>query len=104
MYMKNMFTLNEKEKKQIIEMHNNYKKLLNEQEVKQGGKGDPYQYKKEGDRYFYAKKKEGATASWIERTDKGGHDAIQSEIFVIINCENNDFFNIMRKQKCYTQR
>ena len=41
MYMKNMFTLNEKEKKQIIEMHNNYKKLLNEQEVKQGGKGDP---------------------------------------------------------------
>ena len=60
---------------------NGYSHLIAEQEIKQGAAGDPYQYKKEGDRYFYAKKKEGATASWIERTDKGGHDAIQSEIF-----------------------
>jgi hypothetical protein len=55
--------------------------LITEQEIKQGASGDPYQYKKEGNRFFYAKKKEGASANWIERTDQPGHDAIQSKIF-----------------------
>ncbi|CAB4175413.1 hypothetical protein UFOVP972_178 [uncultured Caudovirales phage] len=64
---------------QMYESNNSH--LIVEQEIKQGAAGDPYQYKKEGDRYFYAKKKEGATASWIERADKDGHDAIQSKIF-----------------------
>jgi hypothetical protein len=79
--MKNMFTLNEKEKKQIIEMHNNYKKLLNEQEVKQGGQGDPYQYKKEGDEYFYAMKVDGVNPTWKKHTTSKGREAICTKIF-----------------------
>ena len=79
--MKNIFTLNEKEKKQIIEMHNNYKKLLNEQEVKQGGQGDPYQYKKEGDEYFYAMKVDGVNPTWKKHTTSKGREAICTKIF-----------------------
>lgn len=79
--MKNIFTLNEKEKKQIIEMHNNYKKLLNEQEVKQGGQGDPYQYKKEGDEYFYAMKTDGVNPNWKKHTTSKGREAICTRIF-----------------------
>jgi len=79
--MKNMFILNEKEKKRIIEMHNNYKKLLNEQEVKQGGQGDPYQYKKEGDEYFYAMKTDGVNPNWKKHTTSKGREAICTKIF-----------------------
>jgi hypothetical protein len=57
------------------------KPLISEQEVKQGAAGDPYQYKKEGGKYFYAKKAEGTNAKWIERTDDPGIKAIQTKIF-----------------------
>ena len=56
-------------------------KLIVEQEIKQGAAGDAYQYKKEGGKYFYAKKTEGANAKWIERTDQKGLDAIKTKIF-----------------------
>jgi len=61
-----------------------YKKgmVISEQaEVRQGSKGDPYQYKKEGDKYYYAKKTEGTNANWIEQKNQKGIDAIKTKIF-----------------------
>ena len=61
-----------------------YKKgmVISEQaETRQGSKGDPYQYKKEGDKYYYAKKTEGANANWIEQKNQKGIDAIKTKIF-----------------------
>lgn len=53
--------------------------IISEQaEVRQGPKGDPYQYKKEGDKYFYAKK---GNESWTEQTNQEGIDAIKTKIF-----------------------
>lgn len=61
-----------------------YKKgmVISEQtEIKQGSKGDPYQYKKEGDKYYYAKKTEGTNANWIEQKNQKAIDAIKTKIF-----------------------
>lgn len=61
-----------------------YKKgiVISEQtEIKQGSKGDPYQYKKDGDKYYYAKKTEGTNANWIEQKNQKGIDAIKTKIF-----------------------
>lgn len=43
--------------------------IINEEsgpQIIQGSGGDTYQYKKEGEKYFYAKKSEGTSAKWIE--------------------------------------
>jgi hypothetical protein len=69
-----------------------YKKgmVISEQaEVRQGTKGDPYQYKREGVAggnppdavYYYAKKTEGNNPKWIEQKNKGGWEAIRDKIF-----------------------
>jgi hypothetical protein len=61
-----------------------YKKgmVISEQsEIRQGSKGDPYQYKKEGDKYYYAKKAEGTNANWIEQKNEDGIKAIKTKIF-----------------------
>ena len=52
---------------------------LNRQVV-QGAAGDPYQYKGEGGKYYYALKKDGANAKWIEQTKPEGIKSIQSKI------------------------
>lgn len=99
--MKNLLNnISSDEKQRILEQHSggklidtrNFRRLLEsklgdvkplivEQEVKQGTGGDPYQYKKEGGKYFYAKKSEGTNAKWVEQTKDEGIKAIQTKIF-----------------------
>lgn len=60
--------------------------VISEQaEIRQGPKGDPYQYKKEDGRYFYAKKTDGKPAEsaffWTEQKNQKGIDAIKTKIF-----------------------
>ena len=59
--MKNLFILSEEEKNRILNLHESATKrqYLSEQEIKQGPEGDPYQYKKVGNDYYYAFKKGG---------------------------------------------
>jgi len=69
------------EKRLLESKSGNFKPLISEQEVKQGAAGDPYQYKKEGGKYFYAKKAEGTNAKWVEQTKDEGIKAIATKIF-----------------------
>jgi hypothetical protein len=79
---KNSLLLTESERKSILEMHKvAIKQVLSEQEVRQGGKGDPYQYKKEGNKYYYANKSEGLTPNWKEQTNPKGIEAICTRVF-----------------------
>ena len=52
---------------------------LNRQVV-QGAAGDPYQYKGEGGKYYYALKKDGTNPKWTEQTKPDGIKAIQAKI------------------------
>jgi hypothetical protein len=99
--MKNLLNnISSDEKQRILEQHSggklidtrNFRRLLEsklgdvkpliiEQEVKQGAAGDQYQYKKEGGKYFYAKKSEGTNAKWVEQTKDEGIKAIATKIF-----------------------
>jgi hypothetical protein len=47
-------------------------------QIKQGPKGDPYQYKKEGGNYFYAKK---GTQNWVEQKNEQAIISIEEKIF-----------------------
>jgi len=67
-------------------------KFINE-EVKQGGGMDPWQYKKEGDNYYAAKK--GPNPKWIQTTGKA-KDSIASKIFKTKTSQNNDEENIKK--------
>ena len=69
------------EKRLLESRSDNLKPLISEQDVKQGAAGDQYQYKKEGGKYFYAKKAEGTNAKWVEQTTPKGIDAIATKIF-----------------------
>jgi len=69
------------EKRLVESKSDNLKPLISEQDVKQGAAGDPYQYKKEGGKYFYAKKAEGTNAKWVEQTKDIGIKAIATKIF-----------------------
>ena len=73
--MKNLFELSQEEKNRIINLHENATKRLYlvEQEVVQGGNGDPYQYRKTGDKVEYATK--GAN-NWKTQTNPKGIEAI----------------------------
>lgn len=80
--------LNESEKNRILNMHKTrfevqknfiFEAALNGQVV-QGPAGDPYQYKGEGGKVFYANKTEGATPNWVEQTKPEGVKAIQDKI------------------------
>lgn len=80
--MINKFVISESEKNRILNMHKDaIKQVLSEQDVRQGGKGDPYQYKKEGGKYYYANKSEGVNANWKEQTNPRGVEAICTRIF-----------------------
>ena len=69
------------EKRLLESRSDNLKPLISEQDVKQGAAGDQFQYKKEGGKYFYAKKAEGTNAKWVEQTKEIGIDAIATKIF-----------------------
>jgi hypothetical protein len=73
--MKNLFELSQKEKNRIINLHENATKRLYlvEQEVVQGGKNDPYQYRKTGDKVEYATK---GVENWKQQTNPKGIEAI----------------------------
>lgn len=76
--MKNLI-ITEQERKQILLMHKG--RYINEQsesKIMDGPNGDPYRYKKEGGKYFYAKK---GTEKWTEQTDPNKIRAIQYRIF-----------------------
>ena len=49
-------------------------------QVVQGPAGDPYQYKGEAGKYYYALKKDGTNAKWTEQTRPAGIKAIQDKI------------------------
>jgi hypothetical protein len=51
---------------------------INEEEVKQGSTGDPYEYKKDGEKYYTRKK--GSKGQWISLTGKSA-EAIKTKIF-----------------------
>jgi len=53
---------------------------INEEEVKQGSTGDPYEYKKDGEKYYTRKK--GSNSQWISLTGKSA-EAIKNKIFGI---------------------
>jgi len=80
--------LNESEKNRILNMHKTrfevqknfvFEAALNGQVV-QGPAGDPYQYKGEGGKVYYANKTEGSTPNWVEQKKPEGVKAIQDKI------------------------
>jgi len=105
--MKNLFIINEEEKNRILNLHETATKrhYLSEQinnqgfnisdpfnmgnritpfdytGIVQGPKGDPYQYRFEGDMVYYAKKNEGMFPKWILVKNPDGVKAIKTKIF-----------------------
>jgi hypothetical protein len=80
--MKQNFILTEEEKRNILGLYGNpSSKIITEQQVKQGASGDPYQYKKEGNIYYYAYKREGANPQWKQQKNPKGIEAICTRIF-----------------------
>ena len=101
--MKNLFILSEEEKNRILNLHEsatkrhylteqfdyqglfgNYKDPFNLNQnttILQGVNGDPYQYKKSGDKFWYAKKSEGNTPKWIEAKNPKAIEDIKNNIF-----------------------
>ena len=74
------FVITEQDRKHILSRYG----LLNEQapeEIKQGSAGDPYKYKKEGNKFFYAFKEEGDKPNWIQSKILRGVNAISQNIF-----------------------
>jgi hypothetical protein len=80
--------LTESEKNRILGMHKLrfeiQKNFIFEQaidgQVVQGPAGDPYQYKVEAGKAYYAKKSEGANPKWVEQKNPAGIKAIQDKI------------------------
>jgi len=104
--MKNLFTINEEEKNRILNLHETATKrhYLSEQGnksfditdpfnmgntitpfdfegISQGPAGDPYQYRFQGDKVYYAKKNEGTFPKWILVKNPKGIEAIKTKIF-----------------------
>lgn len=71
MIMKKIIKLNESDLLRII------KNVVSEQ-IKQGSSGDPYQYKKVGNDYFYATK---GKSDWKQAENQTSIDAIKTKIF-----------------------
>jgi hypothetical protein len=104
--MKNLFIINEEEKNRILNLHETATKrhylpeqgnkafditdpynmrgefsLFDFTGISQGPEGDPYQYKFEGDKVYYAKKNEGTFPKWILVKNPIGVEAIKTKIF-----------------------
>jgi hypothetical protein len=79
--MKNIFLINEDEKKRIINLHETATKrqYLSEQ-VKRGQEGDPYEYKKVGNQYMFRKVGEGET-QWKTAKSSKSIESIRKNIF-----------------------
>lgn len=69
-------TLTESEKNRISGLH---KSAIIEEQIVQGTGKDPYQYKKEGNKYFYAEKSQ--TPVWKQAKTQKSIDAIKGKIF-----------------------
>jgi hypothetical protein len=70
--MKKTIRLNENELIKLIS------KIISEQNITQGEGSDPYQYKEEGGKYFFAKK---GTENWKEAKDNDAIDSIKNKYF-----------------------
>lgn len=97
--MKNLYFLDGEEKDRILNLHESATKrqYLSEQGVNltdplgmnspmkdvivQGPAGDPYQYMKWSDKFWYAKKSEGKTPNWIEVKTPKGVESIKNKIY-----------------------
>ena len=104
--MKNLFLINEEERKRILGMHETATKkhYLSEQSldlgqetqpefgpknlqdtegtvVKKGTGGDPYVYGKLGNNYYYAKASDGDNPNWVLATNQGAINSIKSKIY-----------------------
>jgi len=72
------FYITEQERRQILSQHG---LLMEAEEIRQGSGTDPYQYKKEGNKFFYAMKKEGDKPDWKQSLILKGVNAISQQIF-----------------------
>ena len=54
-----------------------YGNIVEQVKIKDGSKGDPYQYKEENGKYYYAKK---GDSNWKEQTSSKGIDAIKTKV------------------------
>jgi hypothetical protein len=70
--MKKTIRLNENDLIKLIS------KIISEQTITQGEGSDPYQYKEEGGKYFFAKK---GSENWTEAKSSGAVDSIKSKYF-----------------------
>lgn len=72
------FYITEQERRQILSQHG---LLMEAEDIRQGVGTDPYQYKKEGNKFFYAMKKEGDKPDWKQSLILKGVNAISQNIF-----------------------
>jgi len=69
----------EKDKEEKDKEEKDSEKNIGDEIISQGETGDPYKYKKVGDEYFYALKKDGDNTDWTE-AEGSGLEAIKSKI------------------------
>jgi hypothetical protein len=101
--MKNLFILSEEEKNRILNLHESATKrhylteqfdyqglfsnskdplnLTQNSTIRQGENGDPYQYMKWGNKFWYAKKSEGKNPKWVEAKNPKAIENIKTNIF-----------------------
>lgn len=72
------FYITEQERRQILSQHG---LLMEAEEIKQGTPPDPYQYKKDGNKFWYAFKNEGNNPQWKQSLILKGVNAISQNIF-----------------------
>jgi hypothetical protein len=108
--MSKLFTISEGEKNRILNLHESATKnhYLSEQNnnvfdikdplnmgkattqfdfsgIVQGPQGDPYQYRNEGNKVYYAKKSDGFDPKWVEVKNPKAIEAVKTKIFKLKN-------------------
>lgn len=95
--MSKLFIISEEEKNRILNLHesatnrqylpeqnNVYQDPLNLRQfdtIVQGVQGDPYQYMRFADNFFYAKKSDGKNPKWVKVNDLDAIESIRTSIF-----------------------
>jgi hypothetical protein len=95
--MSKLFIISEEEKNRILNLHesatnrqylpeqnNVYQDPLNLRQfdtIVQGAQGDPYQYMRFADNFFYAKKSDGKNPKWVKVNDLDAIESIRTSIF-----------------------
>lgn len=74
----NKFYITEQERRQILSQHG---LLMEVEEIKPGAFGDRYQYKKDGNKFWYAFKDEGNNPKWIRQLNVDGVNKINKLIY-----------------------